>query len=54
MVSTAVFCLRNIKISIYKTNSIFYCYKGAKFCFHEVKLEAERVWEQGASENIRT
>ena len=53
MVSTAVCCLRNIKISIYKTNSIFCCCMGAKLCFHEVKLQAERVYERGASEDSR-
>lgn len=40
MVSTAVCCLGNIKISIYKTNSIFCCCMGAKLCFHEVKLQS--------------
>jgi hypothetical protein len=45
MVSIAVRCLRNIKISVYKSNSILYCCTrtGAKLCFHEVKLQAERV-----------
>jgi hypothetical protein len=43
MVSTVVCCLRDIKISIYKTNPILYCCMGAKLCFHEVKLQAERV-----------